>query len=118
VFFNRVYCLNSVPTVEDLADKLLTATWCLCTAFRLDGHHDTLFLNDSTSPDGIQEYAVVRHIEGAWYQVNSISFGWIDNPERAASYLTTAISGGYDADKEDPEALCFHDPQHPCAFCR
>jgi len=118
MFFKRIYCLTGVPTVEDLADKLLTATWCLCTAFRLDGHDDTLFLNDSTSPDGIQEYAVVRHIEGAWYQVESISFGWIDNPEKAARHIATAISGGYDAHKQDPEALRFHGPQQPCDSCR
>jgi len=94
MFFKRIYRLEGVPTVEDLADKLLNQNWCLCTAFYIAGHGDTLFLNDSTSLEGIQEYAAVRQIAGAWYQVESITFGWITDPERAAVLIATAICGG------------------------
>ena len=88
MFFKRVYRLTRVTTVADLADQLTKLNWRLCNAFRLDGHDDTLFLNDSTSPAGIQEYAVLRQIEGAWYQVESITCGWITSqpPARGGAH--------------------------------
>ena len=70
IYKKRRYGIVDVHNVEELAEKL-TETWTLCTGFRLDG---LLFLNDSTSEDGAQEYAVVRESDSI--QLESITFGW------------------------------------------
>ena len=72
---HRVFCLETVLTVEELAEKLIGYVWCLCAGFQLADSPDTLFLNDSFSPDGAQEYAVLRRLNGRWCQVDSITFG-------------------------------------------
>ena len=51
----RVWCVSPVASAEELARKLTETTWCCCTAFALG---DYLWLNDSTSPDGAQEFAI------------------------------------------------------------
>jgi hypothetical protein len=74
---NRVWCVNQVASAEELARKLKETTWCGCHAFSLG---DYLWLNDSTSPDGAQEYAVVKQDggNGASVQLESITFSWCD----------------------------------------
>ena len=46
-----------VDSVGQLVDDFVRCTWTRCTGFSLQG---LLFLNDSFSEDGAQEYAVVR----------------------------------------------------------
>jgi len=74
---DRVWCVNAVDSAEELARKLTETTWTGCTAFLLGGY---LWLNDATSPDGAQEYAVVKHSGpgGRPLQVESITFSWCD----------------------------------------
>lgn len=57
----RRWMITEVATLEELAPKLREHSWCLCSGFR---YKDLLFLNDAFSPDGAQEYAVVRLGEG------------------------------------------------------
>lgn len=91
---SRVWCVAPIESAEELAKKLVDSTWTLCTAFELQGY---LFINDSTSEDGAQEYAVVkRQADGTFLQVESITFGWC-NFERALEHIRRAISGGDDA---------------------
>lgn len=52
---NRRWCVTPVASAEELAEKLTEMTWCGCSGFRLGGY---LWLNDATSPDGAQEFAV------------------------------------------------------------
>jgi len=85
-----------VETTEELAEKLTQHTWTLCTGFELAGY---LFLNDSTSEDGAQEYAVVRRpsVPGRpFLQVESITFGWC-NRQEAQGYIRQVIQGTSDA---------------------
>ncbi|MFO0849937.1 MAG: hypothetical protein U0871_15485 [Gemmataceae bacterium] len=92
----RTFCVYPVETADELAEKLTAHTWTLCTAFRL---LDYLFLNDSTSEDGAQEYAVVRAPtdDGPAVQVESITFGWCDRA-KAADYIRRTLAGEIDAD--------------------
>ena len=71
----RKFCVLPVETADELAEKPTAHIWTLCTAFRLT---DYLFLNDSTSEDAAQEYAVARATteNGPALQVESITFGW------------------------------------------
>jgi hypothetical protein len=81
----RTFQVYDVISAEDLADKLTAHTWTCCIAFRFC---DLLFLNDSTSGDGAQEYAVVRHGQ----QIESITFGWCDEA-KALGYIRALRDG-------------------------
>ena len=70
----RSFTVEAVETAEELAKKLTQYTWCGCNGFRLG---DVLYLNDSFSPDGAQEYGVVY----AGKQIESITFGWCSEPQ-------------------------------------
>src|SRR5262249_4855835 len=80
---------------EELARLLTARTWTLCTGFELGGY---LFLNDSTSEDGAQEYAVVKRPAAAgdpFVQVESITFGWC-TPAQALEYIRAAVADDLD----------------------
>jgi hypothetical protein len=88
---SRVWCVTPVASAEDLAEKLTTVTWTCCTAFELGGY---LWLNDATSPDGGQEFAVVKRAGPAGHplQVESITFSWCDFDE-ALAYVQRTLRG-------------------------
>lgn len=68
---NRVWCVEEVQSAEELAQKLVGHIWTLCTGFRYSGY---LFLNDSFSESGAQEYGVIDERTGR--QVESITVSW------------------------------------------
>lgn len=80
----RRYCVVGVDSVEELAGRLTEHTWCGCNGFRLG---DLLFLNDSFSPDGAQEFGVVR--DGV--QFESITFSWCSRTE-AERYIRECLA--------------------------
>ena len=115
---HRVWCIGEVTTAEELARKLTETTWCCCTAFVLGEY---LFLNDSTSPDGAQEYAVVKRTggNGRPEQIESITFGWCD-AAKALAYIQETLAGHYDGgDFRREVAPVLESPeQHGrCAHC-
>lgn len=81
----RSYSVVPVETAERLADILAEHTWCSCNAFAFAG---LIFANDSTGPDGAQEYAIVK--DGT--QIESITFGWCDRA-KALDYITQLAAG-------------------------
>ena len=117
---HRLYCVETVLTVEELAEKLIGTVWCLCAGFQLRDAADTLFLNDSFSPDGAQEYAVLRRLNGQWYQVDSITFGWVRSLDKACLYIRDAATGQSDqyARSWGIAAPRFHQPDQQCAHCQ
>jgi hypothetical protein len=93
----RRWGVGPVPSPEELARKLTESTWTLCTGFYVEGHPEFLFLNDATSEDGGQEYAVVKggldakeHI-----QIESITMSWCSK-EEAMAYIHQALAGEMD----------------------
>lgn len=91
----RRWCIDEVEDAEELARLLTARTWALCTGFELGGY---LFLNDSTSEDSAQEYAVVKRPAapgGPFVQVESITFGWC-SPAQALEYVRAALAGEMD----------------------
>lgn len=86
----RTFNVADVLSIEELADKLTSMTWTLCTGFRLrTAEQALLFLNDSTSEDGAQEYAVFSE-DGR--QLESITFGWCDQA-RAETLIRNVLAG-------------------------
>jgi len=109
----RRFSLTDVDCVAELAEKLSQRTWTLCTGFRFrSARGDLLFLNDSTSEDGAQEYAVIR---GA-YQIESITFGWC-SVERSVQLIREMLAGPLGC-RVRMSPLIDPDPRHVCDLCR
>jgi hypothetical protein len=114
----RTWCVNLVGSPEELAEKLTNHSWTLCTGMK---HGDYLFLNDSTSEDGAQEYAVVKlpgDTGGFPRQVESITFGWCDF-EKGLEYVRRTLAGEYDDGGTSLPGLRLETPdQHDrCHLC-
>lgn len=91
----RIWCVQQVASSEELAKWLAEHTMCCCCGFEFQGY---LFLNDSTSADGAQEYAVCRKptCDGdSHMQIESITFGWC-NYDKALRYIRETLVGDYD----------------------
>jgi hypothetical protein len=85
----RVYKVSDRATDAGvLADLLTRHDWCTCNGFRL-GH--LLFLNDSTGPDGAQEYAVFDERSGK--QIESLTVSWM-TPEKLAAAIDRLMAEG------------------------
>lgn len=109
----RRFRVTEIESVDDLCEKLTQHTWTLCTGFRLRDEGQTLlFLNDSTSEDGAQEYAVFIGDR----QVESITFGWC-TLERAGELLR-AVLAGHVVDMGSFELRLDESSDHVCHLCR
>jgi hypothetical protein len=108
---NRRFVVVDVASPEELAEKLTQHTWCGCNGFRLG---ELLFLNDSTSPDGAQEYAVVR----GGRQIESITFSWCTVAE-ALGHVRQLLDGTLGEDALGAVSNRIESPaQHgTCAHC-
>lgn len=89
---NRRWVVADVGSAEELAKMLTERTYTLCAGFRYGGY---LFLNDSFSEDGAQEYGVIKEATGK--QVESITFSWCDY-ERALQLIREIARGDFDAE--------------------
>lgn len=91
---HRQWVVTPVASPEELAHKLTEHSWCGCNGFNLNGY---LFLNDATSPDGAQEYAIVKQVgpDGQPWQVESVTFSWCDF-DRALQIICEVTSGAAD----------------------
>ena len=115
-FHNRRWRSDEV-TPEELAEKLVTHSWCMCQGWLCEG---VLWLNDAISPDGAQEWAVVRKSDGR--QLESITVGWalpeddkknILEVQRKYRHGDGKPMWGPDYNLEDgaldhPEGSCYH----------
>ena len=91
----RRFCLTTINDPEEFAQKLTKYTWTGCTAFEHGGY---LFLNDVTSADGAQEYAVFKKHgpSSKLVQIESITFGWM-NADKALATIRDIVRGKYDS---------------------
>lgn len=91
---DRVWSVSEVSSAEELAKKLTETTWCCCQAFQIAGHPRYVWLNDSTSEDGAQEFAVCRLglAKGEVRQIESITFGWCDY-DKSFQFIRETLDG-------------------------
>jgi hypothetical protein len=92
---NRTWCVEPATTPEALASNLATRSWCCCAGFEIGQY---VFLNDATSEDGAQEYAVLKKPtkEGELYvQIESVTASWI-NEERLLEFICRTLAGEND----------------------
>ena len=77
----RCWSVGPVASAAELTEWLCERSWCCCTGFELGNY---LWLNDATSEDGAQEYAVVRkptEDDPVYRQVESITVSWCKREE-------------------------------------
>ncbi len=120
---NRVWCVHEVESAEELARKLTSSTWVLCNGAFVRGYPGYVFLNDSTSEDALQEYAIVKGgLDATSHrQVESITFSWCSY-DQALLHIQRALAG------EDDEGSWAHEITSPrlqtpaqhgsCRLCR
>jgi len=115
IFTKRKWAVARVNGPEELAEKLVNYTWTLCTGFRLGEY---IFLNDSTSENGAQEYAVLK---SNGEQVESITFSWCSYDE-ALQYIREVVQSKYDCQAwnsgiDVQEQLQTPEGHGTCAYC-
>jgi hypothetical protein len=108
IHINRHFQVSEVLSIADLVESLTEHTWTLCTAFRLG---DILFLNDSFSEDGAQEYTVVRNGR----EIESVTFSWQSRAE-AHNTITWLVEGG-GGDYGALSPILEGPDEHRCPLC-
>lgn len=103
----RPHKVCDVADLATLVDKLTQHTWTTCSAF---SWRSLTLLNDATSEDGAQEYAVVR----AGRQIESLTVSWME-PEKLRALLERLDQGEGGCDL-GPVAMVPH-PEGYCARC-
>jgi hypothetical protein len=92
LFQNRLHAVTARNDLAELAHELTNTTACPSAGFR---YNNLLLLNDSSSPDGAQEYAVffigddpLRHGQNriTKKQIESITCSWM-TAERCAETI-------------------------------
>jgi hypothetical protein len=88
----RIWVVAEAESAERLSHHLTQCTWCGCNGFRLGRY---LFVNDATSPDGAQEYAVLRSEVNDYVQIESLTFSWM-NECQALEIIQRVLAGEFD----------------------
>lgn len=83
----------STCTREELSERLATQNCTLCAAFQTPG--GTVWANDSTGEEALQEYAVLRRLGEEWKQIESITVSWC-TPDRLLAFAIAADAGNWD----------------------
>lgn len=117
---SRVHQVADVPDdeLDQLAERLQSITHTSCSGYRWRG---LLILNDATSENGAQEYAIVR--EATSRQIESLTCSWYADPVDLARTLEhlaadTHWEGGENA-RGNSNAVTTHldHPAEPCRLC-
>jgi hypothetical protein len=76
---SRVWGEPVETDLDTFAKQVTTRDWTVCTAWKVG---DYVFVNDASSGDGAQEYAVlIEDEDGQWFQVESWTCSWM-TPDR------------------------------------
>jgi len=113
IHIKRTYAIGIVESIPQLAEKLSNCTWTLCQGFELSEY---LFLNDSFSENGAQEYAVIN--KESLMQVESITFSWMSGKE-SEKMILRILGKEFDCDplvKVSPKLDYSND--NVCHLCR
>lgn len=80
-------------TQSDAIDELTNSTWTLCAAFETPA--GTIWANDSTNVNALQEYGVLRRQGDDWRQVETITVSWC-KPAEMREFIRRADAGEFD----------------------
>ncbi len=109
---DRVFGVMAIPNISTLANQLFHYTWTGCTGYQLG---DYLFLNDSFTPYGAQEFAVFRITDLDYVQIESITI-WTSNEEHLEGVLSQSMQSGMNLGTH--QLLLEDVSEHRCYLCR
>lgn len=112
--FNRVWSVREIASADELAEKLSSLTWCCCQAFSIGNY---LWLNDATSEDGAQEYAVLKREGDRLIQIESITMSWMNRAEILDCIRETLAGKDDHHDFRQEVTATLQTPQEHCS-CR
>jgi len=103
---HRPHKVVDLASVQEMARKLSRTTWTGCTGFRAGS---LTALNDSSGPDGAQEYAIVRDK----VQIESLTVSWMTLDELTKTLVDLdrnggGVPGGKIALMDHPPGSCVH----------
>ena len=111
----RIWGVVPCEDAEELALKLTEQTWTLCSAFRTAG--GTIWVNDSTTEDALQEYAVLRRGDGGgWDQVETITVSWC-SPAKLRADIERADADGFTEQLGKVAGHQVQENHERCALC-
>ena len=113
----RVWQVTPAESLEWLAEKLTQFTWCGCSGFSLGSY---LFVNDATSGDGAQEYAVLRRREEHYVQIESLTFSWMSEAQ-ALALIEQVLAGNFDEEHYgaiEPNPIQTPEEHGRCHLCQ
>ena len=105
----RPHTIAEFADLDELCKKLVNHTWTTCSGFRW---RSLTLLNDSTSEDAVQEYAVIRN----GIQIESLTVSWMESPDVLAGYLVPLDSGEMPGVSFGPVKIIPH-PDGYCSRC-
>lgn len=105
----RTFSINKLDSFDELADQLLNYSFVLCQGFQVGEY---LFLNDSSSEDGAQEFAVIHN----GFQVESLTVSWVKSKEEMLDLLAELPGELVLWDAKDLELD--YSPDHSCYHCK
>jgi hypothetical protein len=109
---DRVFGVMAIPDISTLANQLFHYTWTGCTGYQLG---DYLFLNDSFTPYGAQEFAVFRITDLDYIQIESITI-WTSNEEHLEGVLSQSMQ--FRMNLGTHQLLLEDVSEHRCSLCR
>lgn len=105
---NRIHSVKVYESPEEMAKWLSEYSLTLCTGMQ---YKNTVWLNDSTGEDSLQEYAVCRYKDAETLeQMESITVSWCTKAELMMYIKWLAGEGPYVSDngEEDWEIPVFY----------
>ena len=104
-------------TPSEFAHELSRITWTPCQGFKFG---NLLYLNDATSPDGAQEYGVIRLSDNQ--QIESLTVSWMTPAEllKAVKGLSKSDYSGWQPFGPNDKLVNHLDytANHTCDHCR
>lgn len=107
---NRSFSVND-STVDEFINWVKNHTMTLCSGFKIER---LVFLNDSSSEDSLQEYAVIDTRSGK--QIESITVSWIE-ADRLREMVQGYLNGSKGCDLGSVK-FKVHPKGGDCRHCR
>lgn len=92
---NRIWTVHEVESSEELSKQLVGHSWTLCTGFYVSGYNEYVFVNDATSEDALQEYAVLKRVGTTFHQIESVTVSWCSDSE-LLELIRRILAGEFD----------------------
>lgn len=106
----RAFQIHEFTDMREVARKLVETTWTLCSGFKCDG---LILVNDSTSENGAQEYAVFHGEQ----QIESLTVSWMESADQLYEILEKLSKDPKSGVRMGKHKLLTHPDGESCRYC-